>query len=400
MKSLTEKKNEKMLSEKSLKKEPSSSKSSSSIKGDMKRLIQVIVQDQMNILYKERQEKDLLLLKQTIANDMLKFRNDFMNTQDQHSLQLAELKEKVSSLHDYMDNIHKFILEVQVTSKRECDNLKNEIRTSITEEREKRLILLKKVHKKHTEDIDLLNQALSTLRNDASQALLSVSDDIKALNKEVSRLRDNDIVVMRDQVDDLLIRRYGKVPTTSGNDYYGLENLTDKINQLDSRLEDDEVAEAEIEKMKLSRDKKITLVDIAKRHQKPSIDIDETITDLQVKINTLIDDMSSVKKTSIEALKKSRKNGNNETTGYDSDFEELVTKLQRKVKVISEQSTLGFAGLSSGLNEVQQTTIELYNFAEKVHKSFEVVSQKLNLGRNILPNITMPEFVITALNKN
>jgi methyl-accepting chemotaxis protein len=276
----------------------------------------------------------------------------------------------------------------------------NSEKVGITEEREKRLILLKKVHKKHTEDIDLLNQALSTLRNDASQALLSVSDDIKALNKEVSRLRDNDIVVMRDQVDDLLIRRYGKVPTTSGNDYYGLENLTDKINQLDSRLEDDEVAEAEIEKMKLSRDKKITLVDIAKRHQKPSIDIDETITDLQVKINTLIDDMSSVKKTSIEALKKSRKNGNNETTGYDSDFEELVTKLQRKVKVISEQSTLGFAGLSSGLNEVQQTTIELYNFAEKVHKSFEVVSQKLNLGRNILPNITMPEFVITALNKN
>ena len=76
---------------------------------------------------------------------------------------------------------------------------------------------------------------------------------------------------------------------------YSVYLIFNKINQLDSRLEDDEVAEAEIEKMKLSRDKKITLVDIAKRHQKPSIDIDETITDLQVKINKLsVEDLENL----------------------------------------------------------------------------------------------------------
>ena len=367
----------------------------------MKRLIQYIVQEQVNVLYKERQEKDITLLRQAISNDMTTFRNDFMNTQDQHSLQLAELREKVSSLHDYMDNIHKFILEVQVTSKRETDNLKNEIRTSITEEREKRLVLLKKVHKKHSDDTEALTQAVTALRNDASQALLSVSDDIKALNKEVSRLRDNDIVLMREHVDDLLIRRYGKVPTASGKESYGLDNLTDKINALDSKLFDEEQKDAEIDKMKLTRDKKITLIDIAKRHQHNPNEIEETVTDLQVKINTLQDEMKEVKKTSIEALKKSRRTGgNNDTaTGYDSDVEELVTKLQRKIKNLSENSSLGFETLSSGLNEVQKTTIEFYSWAEKVHQSFEVISSKLNIGRNICPNITIPEFVINSAKK-
>jgi hypothetical protein len=364
----------------------------------MKRLIQVIVQDQVNQLYKERQERDIALLKQAVADDMNAFRAAFMHTQDQHSLQLAELNEKVASLRDYMDNTHKFILEVQVTSKRETDNLKNEIRTGITEEREKRLVLLKKVHKKHSDDVDTLTTAVASLRNDASQALLSVSDDIKALNKEVSRLRDNDIVLLREHVDDLLIRRYGKVPTAPGKEF-GIEKLTDKINELDSRLEEDEEKEADMEKLKLSRDKKITLTDIAKRHQ-PTIEIDETITDLQVKINTLQDEMKQVQKTSIDALKKSRRNNNNDTTtGYDSDIEELITKLQRKVKTVSEQSTLGFETISSGLNEVQQTSIELYSWAEKVHQAFGVVSSKLSISKNICPNITVPDFVINSAKK-
>jgi hypothetical protein len=40
-----------------------------------------------------------------------------------------------------------------------------------------------------------------------------------------------------------------------------------------------------------------------------------------------------------------------------------------------------------GLNEVQQTTVLLYKWAGRVHNSFSIVSDKLQLNKNICPPV-------------
>jgi chromosome segregation ATPase len=62
-----------------------------------------------------------------------------------------------------------------------------------------------------------------------------------------------------------------------------------------------------------------------------------------------------------------------------------IKEMERKIKKLAESTTKACKSLSSGLTDVQQATLSLYSWTDRVHDSFEVVGQKLNLPPNFCP---------------
>lgn len=60
-------------------------------------------------------------------------------------------------------------------------------------------------------------------------------------------------------------------------------------------------------------------------------------------------------------------------------------ELKSNVKALSKNTSRAFRSLSAGLEDIQKATLLLYDWADKVHKSFETVSYKLEYPTNICP---------------
>jgi DNA repair ATPase RecN len=62
-----------------------------------------------------------------------------------------------------------------------------------------------------------------------------------------------------------------------------------------------------------------------------------------------------------------------------------VKDLEKKIKKLAESTTKACRSLSTGLTDVQQATLSLYSWTDRVHDSFEVIAQKINLPTNLCP---------------
>jgi len=62
-------------------------------------------------------------------------------------------------------------------------------------------------------------------------------------------------------------------------------------------------------------------------------------------------------------------------------------ELKSNLKALGKNTSKAFKSLSAGLEDVQQATLLLYVWADKVHNSFETVSYKLEYPTNICPRL-------------
>lgn len=59
--------------------------------------------------------------------------------------------------------------------------------------------------------------------------------------------------------------------------------------------------------------------------------------------------------------------------------------LKADIKTLGKNTSKACRALSAGLEDVQQATLLLYDWADKVHNSFETISYKLEFPTNICP---------------
>lgn len=62
-------------------------------------------------------------------------------------------------------------------------------------------------------------------------------------------------------------------------------------------------------------------------------------------------------------------------------------ELKSNLKALSKNTSKAFRSLSAGLEDLQQATLLLYEWADKVHNSFETISYKLEYPTNICPRV-------------
>lgn len=61
--------------------------------------------------------------------------------------------------------------------------------------------------------------------------------------------------------------------------------------------------------------------------------------------------------------------------------------LKSNIKALGKNTSKAFRQLSAGVEDVQQATLLLYEWADKVHNAFETVSYKLEYPTNICPRV-------------
>lgn len=67
--------------------------------------------------------------------------------------------------------------------------------------------------------------------------------------------------------------------------------------------------------------------------------------------------------------------------------ESAIKETKDELKLMGKNTSKACRALSAGLSDVQHATLLLYSWADKVHKSFETVSYKLEYPMNVCPRV-------------
>jgi chromosome segregation ATPase len=79
----------------------------------------------------------------------------------------------------------------------------------------------------------------------------------------------------------------------------------------------------------------------------------------------------------IQLVESTKERGNQHT--------EEIKEIERRIKKLADSTTKACRSLSTGLTDVQQATLNLYSWTDKVHDAFETVAEKVDLPSNLCP---------------
>ena len=112
--------------------------------------------------------------------------------------------------------------------------------------------------------------------------------------------------------------------------------------------------------------------------------IEEHLYELESQIKENETDIDQVKQSVMRQLRSRSESPTKDRHRSESTSSE-IKEIEKKVKKLAESTTRACRSLSNGLTDVQQATLSLYSWTDRVHDGFEMLSQKLNLPPNICP---------------
>jgi hypothetical protein len=114
--------------------------------------------------------------------------------------------------------------------------------------------------------------------------------------------------------------------------------------------------------------------------------LEEHIFELESQIKENETDIEQVKQNIMRQLRSRSESPRRGAEGREaSPSSSDIKEIERKVKKLAESTTRACKSLSSGLTDVQQATLSLYSWTDRVHDGMEMVAQKLNLPSNLCP---------------
>jgi len=390
--------------------------------GEVKRFLSSIVKT----LSKEN-EKRMVQYIDTVRNDLVggikSIRDELHQTQSNFQLRLEGIEADIQNM--------KQVMEEQINA-----------------ERNKRLILTKKVYKKLNSDIESNYKHLVASTNEIKENIGNNSDEIRTVSK--------DILVIRENLDELLLHRFGYIPSSSlltldvqeklssddkkqhsGPTYDAttvLETLATRVKHLEGKIstlnrnsevnysqtlmkrldssDDEEGLFGQEEDQTFKINEKIVSKSDAGIQTQPSLTrngsvgaeatsvnrLEELILELKAdfaKIQAKVDSVESVSLTALSLGKESMQqkartttpNTKSSTPDSESKMDDEMKRIQKKLKALSENSSNAVKSLAAGLHDVHETTLKIYKWGSGVSDAFQIASTKMGFKYNICPNL-------------
>lgn len=153
-----------------------------------------------------------------------------------------------------------------------------------------------------------------------------------------------------------------------------IDHLSNRIQKLELTLADEDVSPIPGGSPNRFSTTKVPMSRVRK--------IEDLIFELQNQIKENDLDIQHVKSTLV-----SRNNRNQLYTVSDglTNNNNDVKDIEKRIKKLAESTTKACKSLSQGLTEVQQATLNLYSWTDKVHEAFDQISDKVDLPSNICP---------------
>lgn len=203
-----------------------------------------------------------------------------------------------------------------------------------------------------------------------------------------------EVASIKEKVDEILIKQLGYLPRNGGNGgsnsvmNHGLDtglvldNISSRIQKLEQAMvegDGDMFNSFTMEKggspLRPANNKK-SLNRIRR--------IEEHMYELESQIKENETDLDQIKQSVMRQLRSRSESPTKDRNRSDASSSDLKD-VEKKVKKLADSTTKACRSLSSGLTDVQQATLSLYSWTDRVHDSIEVISQKLNLPPNLCP---------------
>ena len=371
--------------------------------GEVKRFLSSIVKT----LTKENENRMMQYIdsiRSDLVMDIKNIRNELHQTQSNFQLRLEQIETEIQSVKQFMEE-------------------------QINIERNKRLILTKKVYKKLNTDIDTHYKHFITSSNELKESISNNNEETRAISK--------DILVIRENLDELLLHRFGYIPSSSiltlgeqeknNNQQHNgpaydattvLETLATRVKDLEGKITTlnhksevnysqpltNRADSSDDEDGLFSQEDGRVFTVTEEAEIRPEAEpastsrLEASISELKTELATIQEKIDSVERISLEALHLGKEPVHQKsaaitpitkssTPDSDSKKEDEMKKIQKKLKALSENSSNAVKSLAAGLHDVHETTLKIYKWGSGVHDAFQVASTKMGFKHNICPNL-------------
>lgn len=319
----------------------------------------------------QNQQNKLKDINSNVSIDMSLIREELTRIENEMRLRMEQMEHSVSNL------------------RLEIDKLSANLTETCAAERQKRLLLIRKVYQKHSKEISVLRSVQNTMLvaqgggekklppSSSSSSRSQIDEDaVEELNEEMSRVRESVDHFLRHYLKE---REPLKTKSDKSNDCGDKEDArdvaTDVLIQVSKRMKD-------IEK----RMKMVVRNDCGNQMESNDDDMESTreknkqlasqIQKMEM-IQTFQNDSIMQLRAEIDQLKASAATSSTNPKMVVSPNDYEIQRIHRKLKTLGETQAAGIRTLADSLTEVQETTLSLYKWCDKFHK--------LNLDGNPSP---------------
>lgn len=114
---------------------------------------------------------------------------------------------------------------------------------------------------------------------------------------------------------------------------------------------------------------------------------DDEVRELKLKLESIEAEIAVVRDVADDALSKCGKRCGLDTTKEQEKLLNEIKALKQKVRNIGESTSQSCQTLAASVADMQQSTLNIYAWADRAYTAFGVVSEKLNLRPNVCPRI-------------
>lgn len=175
-----------------------------------------------------------------------------------------------------------------------------------------------------------------------------------------------------------------------------IENLTDSLNQFDLKLTSPTKSNIMYNRRNISpnRTKSSASNNLLIADQVRLSELEEIVANLQIQASNNNDKLKELKYL-YKDFSKSNNNSNSTVPVHSlkskSDISSTdVQELKKRLKDLGSSTTLICRSLQDGLNDVQRTSLDLYEWGQRVHSAVGIIALRTGLQYNPCPNVPIP----------
>mmetsp|Transcript_17531 Transcript_17531/g.26075 ORF Transcript_17531/g.26075 Transcript_17531/m.26075 type:complete len:430 (+) Transcript_17531:56-1345(+) len=350
-------------------------------------------------------------------SEITALKNSVAQLEQNVAAQFMQVEHNINALKAIVDDLQRTVSQRNDKWDAELRSCIDGIGQVVEKDKAKTIKTLQKLHKQHDKDVSELRASIGDVQRVSNDALHNVQLDVKALARAVSSTRDN--------VDSILAK-----PSEASNDAMNssmdhgvdtgvvIDSLTARLKALELRLGDveqqdfvDHFASKKrgASPLRTSRRRGVMKDESGFESTMSSLNdymerTDDAIRSLRSRIQSSEDAIEHLSYSSRENRHGKLSSANCKHASDITKIHEQIRSLQAKLKTLGSSTSRACKSLSVGVSDSQHAALLLYSWADKVHRAFEIVSDKLDIQSELCPrpriHDTSPEDLtrqITAL---
>ena len=331
----------------------------------------------------EKEAKEMKKVMEKVAKAVIKqeVQTEISRIESFFTVKMAQLEERIHYTNTKNEENFRLLDQRILNLHGEIDKISDSLMSNIEKERQKRLEMIKKMHKKHKNDFASMKEDsnknkenindLKSKRDEKTDKFEDTGNIVERLNKRVNRLE----ATVRENLDgDAPVKNDGDDSDCDSIDDY---NISDEViissNRQSGKTKKHINASSKASKSKPKGGGRIAT-------------IEATLSNLRLSQGGLEENLELLKsKVSLLSLSSNKVMVNND----HGEAKEELKQLKKRLRELGESTAKACKSLGGGIFDLQQTSLSFFGWADQAHAAVGVVAEKVGFRNNPCPPIPL-----------